>query len=87
VQYPRDSPLIVVGFAQGSDEATAFLSSVERSSTVRDYVLSRFRRSATLTDAMPLSDEAAGSPSGDGRWDGVALAMYVRNDVFAASRR
>ena len=37
--------------------------------------------------ALPLSDEAAGSPSGDGRWDGVALAMYVRNDVFAASRR
>ena len=82
VQYPRDSPLIVEGYAQGTDEATAYLVSVERGTVVRDYVLSRFRRQATLTDVMPLSDEAIGSPSGDGKWAGVALAMYVRNDVF-----
>jgi len=87
VQYPRDSPLVVEGYARDSDEAEAYLSSVERSSTVRDYVLSRFRRSATLTDAMPLSAQADGSPSGDGRWAGVALTMYVRNDVLAAGRR
>lgn len=87
VQYPRDSPLIVEGYAQGTDEATAFLASVDRATSVRDYVMSRFRRQATLTDVMPLSDEAIGSPSGDGRWAGVALAMYVRNDVFRGDRR
>ncbi len=61
---------------------TAFLTSVSRGTVVRDYVLSRFRRQATLTDVMPLSDNAIGSPSGDDRWAGVALVMYVRNDVF-----
>lgn len=82
VRYPRDSPLIVEGYARGTDEATAFLISIDRGTVVRDYVLSRFRRQATLTDVMPLSTEAIGSPTGDGRWAGVALAMYVRNDVF-----
>lgn len=86
VQYPRDSPLVVEGYAEGSDEATAFLTSMDRGTAVRDYVLSRFRRQATLTDVMPLSDNAIGSPSGDGRWAGVALTMYVRNDVFRGSR-
>lgn len=86
VQYPRDSPLIVEGYARGTDEAAAFLTSVSRGTVVRDYVLSRFRRQATLTDVMPLSDHAIGSPSGDGRWAGVALVMYVRNDVFRDRR-
>ena len=87
VQYPRDSPLIVEGYAAGTDEATAYLTSVDRGTTVRDYVLSRFRRQATLTDVMPLGDSAIGSPAGDGRWAGVALAMFVRNDVFRGSRK
>ena len=86
VQYPRDSPLIVEGYARGTDEAIAFLSSVSRGTVVRDYVLSRFRRQATLTDVMPLSDNALGSPTGDSRWDGVALVMYVQNDVFRGRR-
>ncbi len=86
VQYPRDSPLIVEGYARGTDEATAFLTSVSRGTVVRDYVLSRFRRQATLTDVMPLSDRALGSPSGDERWAGVALVMYVRNDALRGRR-
>jgi phospholipid/cholesterol/gamma-HCH transport system substrate-binding protein len=87
VQYPRDSPLIVEGYAAASDEATSYLTSVDRGTAVRDYVMSRFRRQATLTDVMPLGNSAIGSPSGDGRWDGVALAMYVRNDVFRGARK
>ncbi|MEZ5293494.1 MAG: MlaD family protein [Vicinamibacterales bacterium] len=86
VQYPRDSPLIVEGYARTADEASAFLTSVERSTLVRDYVLSRFRRQATLTDVMPLGNDAAGSPSGDGRWGGVALTMFVENGVFRRPR-
>ncbi len=86
VQYPRDSPLIIEGYARSSDEATAYLSSVSRGTVVRDYVLSRFRRQATLTDVMPLSDRALGSPSGDERWAGVALVMYVRNDALRGRR-
>ncbi|MDH4063645.1 MAG: hypothetical protein OEW19_04540, partial [Acidobacteriota bacterium] len=87
VQYPRDSPLIVEGYALTTQQDTAYLASVDRASIVRDYVLTRFRRQATLTDVMPLGDTAVGSPRGDDRWEGVALAVFVSNEVFRDDRR
>jgi phospholipid/cholesterol/gamma-HCH transport system substrate-binding protein len=80
MQYPRSSPLVVEGYA-ASDEG-AYLVSLDRAQRVRDYVLGRFRRQAASTGIMPLSADAAGSPSGDGAWAGVALTMYVPNDTF-----
>ena len=77
-QYPRSSPLVVEGYAARGDE-NAYLISLDRAQHVRDYVLNRFRRQATLTGVMPLSDAAIGSPAGNGSWAGVALTMYVPN--------
>ena len=82
VRYPRDSPLVVEGYAESAEGAAAYLMSVDRAQAVRDYLLARFRRQTTLTDIMPMSDTAAGSPSGDKRWSGVALALFVRNDAL-----
>jgi phospholipid/cholesterol/gamma-HCH transport system substrate-binding protein len=82
VQYPRISPLVIEGYAGPADEDNAYVVSLDRAYRVRDYVLNRFRRQTTLTGVMPLSRDAAGSPSGDGEWAGVALTMYVANDVF-----
>jgi phospholipid/cholesterol/gamma-HCH transport system substrate-binding protein len=87
VQYPRDSPLVVEGYAQATDQDANYLVSTDRATMVWDYLLGRFRRATTLTDIMPLGSEASGSPSGDDRWEGVALAMYVSNDVFREPRR
>jgi phospholipid/cholesterol/gamma-HCH transport system substrate-binding protein len=87
VRYPSDSPLVVEGYADGAAGESAYLVSADRAQLVRDYVLSRFRRQATLTDIMPLSSEAPGSPSGDDRWSGVALAMFVSNDALARAQR
>ena len=83
VRYPRDSPLVVEGYAYLSEGEPAYLQSVDRAQLVRDYLLGRFRRQATLTDIMPMGSDAVGSPSRDGRWSGVALAMFVRNDVLS----
>ena len=83
VSYPRDSPLVVEGYAEGAGGESAYLQSVDRAQAVRDYVLARFRRNATLTDIMPKADEATSSPRGDNRWSGVALAMFVRNDALS----
>jgi len=80
VRYPRNSPLVVEGYAGGAD--MPYLLSDVRAQLVRDYLMSRFRRQTTLTGAMALSDQAPGSPSGDGRWSGVALALFVRNDTL-----
>lgn len=85
VQYPRDSPLVVEGYARAGDADTHVLSS-ERATAVREHFLRRFRRSTTLTDTMPLGSAASGSLRGDDTWEGVALAMFVSNDVFRARR-
>jgi phospholipid/cholesterol/gamma-HCH transport system substrate-binding protein len=81
VRYPRDSPLIVEGYADSTAGEAAYLISSDRALLVRDFVLSRFRRRVTLTGIMPMSERAIGSPRGD-RWSGVALALFVRNDAL-----
>ncbi|MGH9349859.1 MAG: MlaD family protein [Vicinamibacterales bacterium] len=87
VRYPRDSPLVVEGYAEGRAGEAAYLISDDRAQIVREYLLSRFRRQTTLTGVMPMSDFAPGSPRGDGRWSGVALALFVSNDALALAVR
>ncbi len=86
VRYPRDSPLVVEGYAQDAGGESACLLSVDRAQAVRDHLLARFRRNATLTDIMPMAEEATGSPRGDNRWSGVALTMFVRNEALSRPR-
>src|SRR5690606_24497972 len=50
VRYPRDSPLVVEGYADSAAGDTAYLVSADRAQLVRDYILGRFRRQATLTE-------------------------------------
>jgi phospholipid/cholesterol/gamma-HCH transport system substrate-binding protein len=82
VRYPRDSPLVVEGYAQSRESEAPYLMSDDRAQLVREYLIARFRRQTTLTGAMAMSDMAPGSPSGDGRWSGVALALFVSNDAL-----
>jgi phospholipid/cholesterol/gamma-HCH transport system substrate-binding protein len=83
VRYPRDSPLVVEGYAELAGGEPAYLQSVDRAQLVRDHLLVRFRRQATLTDIMPLGADAIGSPRGDNRWSGVALAVFVDNEALS----
>jgi len=85
VRYPRDSPLVIEGYAEGRDGEAPFLISDDRAQIVREYLLARFRRQTTLTGVMPMSDSAPGSPRGDDRWSGVALALFVRNDALGGA--
>jgi phospholipid/cholesterol/gamma-HCH transport system substrate-binding protein len=82
VRYPRDSPLVIEGYAEGRDGEAPFLISDDRAQIVREYLVARFRRQTTLTGVMPMSDAAPGSPRGDDRWSGIALALFVRNDAL-----
>lgn len=87
VRYPRESPLVVEGYAESREGEAAYLISDDRAQIVRDYLLARFRRQTTLTGVMPMASLAPGSPSGEGRWSGVALALFVRNTALASSGR
>lgn len=86
VRYPHDSPLIVEGYATGTEGDPAYPRSADRAAAVRDYVVARFRRKPTLVEIMPMSGDAKGSPSGDGRWSGVALALFVDNAALPSDR-
>ena len=85
LRYPRDSPLVVEGYATQGARDEQYLRAKERATRVRDYLVDVFGRVSTLTATMPVGAEAIESPSGDGRWDGVALTIFVRPDVLAAS--
>ena len=87
VRYPRDSPLVVEGYSQTAQGESAYLTSAGQATLVRDYLRDRFRRKSNLLDFIAMGDEAVGSPSGDRRWAGVALALYVRNDALAGASR
>jgi phospholipid/cholesterol/gamma-HCH transport system substrate-binding protein len=87
VRYPRDSPLVVEGYAESAAGEAPYLRSVDRAQLVRNYLLARFRRQATLTDIMPMGDRAVGSPSGNDSWSGVALALFVRNDALGRTNK
>jgi len=85
VRFPRESPLVVEGYAEVREGDAPYLLSVDRALLVRDYLLSRFRRQTAITDIMPMGEDAASSPRDDKRWSGVALAMFVRNDAITRS--
>jgi phospholipid/cholesterol/gamma-HCH transport system substrate-binding protein len=87
VRYPRDSPLVVEGYAEDREGETAYLVSDDRAQMVRDHLLGRFRRQTTLTGVMPMGARAPGSPSGDDRWSGVALTLFVNNRALAGGSR
>jgi phospholipid/cholesterol/gamma-HCH transport system substrate-binding protein len=87
VRYPRDSPLVVEGYSQATQGGSAYLTSTEQATLVRDYLRGRFRRKSSLLDFIAMGDQAIGSPSGDSRWAGVALALYVRKESLAGASR
>jgi phospholipid/cholesterol/gamma-HCH transport system substrate-binding protein len=81
LRFPRDSPLVVEGYVTG-EAVEPLLKSEDRAMLVRDYLIDKFRRRVSVTGTMPLGLNAEGSPSGDGRWSGVALALFVRKDAL-----
>ena len=82
LQYPRNSPLVVEGYATAGGPGQQFITADARSAAVQDHLLGTFRRVAALTGTMPIGPEAEDSPSGDGRWDGVALTLFADPDLI-----
>ncbi len=83
--YPRDSPIVVEGYAPGGP-GLAYRRSHARADLVRAHLARAYRRAASLTGAMPMGSAAEGSPSRDGRWDGVALTMFVDTERLRGER-
>ena len=77
LRYPRNSPVVVEGYATRGETGPRMNDARRRAELVQDYLAQVLRRPNAATAAMPLGADAADSPSGDGRWDGVALALFA----------
>lgn len=76
VRYPRNSPLVIEGYAEAATNDERFLVSQRRAQLVRDYLTGKFSLDTSYVTSMPMGEEAKDSPDGN-RWDGVALALFV----------
>ena len=84
LQYPRASPIVVEGYATAGGVGRRMLDAHARAQLVESHLVRAFRR-AGATGTMALGAEAAGSPSGNGRWDGVALTLFADPEALARS--
>ena len=82
LQYPRSSPLVVEGYATAGGLGRQYRAADARAAAVQDHLVRTFRRAAELTGTMPIGPEADDSPSGDGRWDGVALTLFADPELI-----
>ena len=84
LRYPRNSPLIIEGYALADTRDERFLRAADRARQVRDYVVGKYGVPPNSVATMSLGSEAQGSPDGN-QWDGVALALWVDRRVFDKS--
>ena len=84
LDYPRNAPLVVEGYATAGGPGQQFRQSAARADAVQAWLTRAFRRSAELTGTMPLGPDAPGSPSGNDRWDGVALTLFASTEELEA---
>lgn len=80
LEYPRDTPFVVEGYASGATRDVQFVLSRTRAELVRDYLVPQFGLDPGYVGTMALGEEAPESPS-KGRWDGVALAAFVQRNL------
>jgi hypothetical protein len=81
LRYPKDTPLIVEGYAAANTRDVRARRSAERARQVREYILKRYGLTPTLVGTMPMGSEADGSPSG-AEWDGISLTVWVDRRVL-----
>jgi len=81
LRYPKDTPLIVEGYAAANTRDVRARRSAERARAVREYILKRYGLTPTLVGTMPMGREADGSPSG-AEWDGISLTVWVDRRVL-----
>jgi hypothetical protein len=82
--YPRDTPLIIEGYASAVTRDDRFLRAAERTRQVLDYLVVKYGLASNRAATMPLVDESDHGPQGSA-WDGVALTMWVDRRALAES--
>jgi phospholipid/cholesterol/gamma-HCH transport system substrate-binding protein len=82
LKYVPTNPIVIEGYATEGTTDERFRSARQRAGTVREYLLGRYELSPQSTGYIALGDEAAGSPEGDGKWDGVAITLFLDREAL-----
>jgi phospholipid/cholesterol/gamma-HCH transport system substrate-binding protein len=83
LRYPRNSPLVIEGYATAPTRDERFLRARDRSAAVLEYLREKFQLDGEHVAIMPIGAPAPGSPGGGDTWDGVALALFVDKAALA----
>jgi len=79
LKHPPDSPIVIEGYATAPTHDERYIQSRRRAAAAREYLVSRIQLDMTRIGIMPLGDRAPGSP-GNGTWDGIAIAIFLKTD-------
>jgi phospholipid/cholesterol/gamma-HCH transport system substrate-binding protein len=74
--YLEQGPIMVEGYSTATTRDQQFIEGNRRARIARRYLTDRFGLDPTGIGSIALGAEAPGSPL-DGRWDGVAVTIYV----------
>jgi phospholipid/cholesterol/gamma-HCH transport system substrate-binding protein len=88
LKYVPSNPIVVEGYASGPTVDERFRLARQRAGTVREYLLGRYELAPQSTGFIALGDDAVGSPDADGKWQGVAITLFLdRNALQLATQR
>jgi phospholipid/cholesterol/gamma-HCH transport system substrate-binding protein len=82
LEYVPANPIVVEGYATGLTVDERYRTARQRAGMVREYLMGRFALTPQNTGFIALGDEAQNSPEGDGRWDGVALTLFLDREAL-----
>jgi phospholipid/cholesterol/gamma-HCH transport system substrate-binding protein len=82
LEYVPTNPIVVEGYATGPTIAERFRLARQRAGTVREYLLGRYELAPQSTGYIALGDDAVGGPEGDGKWDGVAITLFLDREAL-----
>ena len=77
LKYVPANPIVIEGYAGNGTVSERFSLARQRAGTVREYLMGRYELLPQVTGFIALGNDAPDSPEGDGKWDGVAIALFA----------
>jgi phospholipid/cholesterol/gamma-HCH transport system substrate-binding protein len=89
LRYVPSHPIVIEGYATDGSAGERFQTGRTRAGIVRQYVMTRYRVPQQNIGAIALDETPSDSPSGNQRWDGVAITLFLDRDElqFEGQRR
>ena len=79
LQFPRNGPLIVEGFAAGGTAAQQHLRSRGRAAVVQTYITYRFHLRPAYVGIVAMGNAPPGRPVAPGFVDGVRVVSFFKS--------